>query len=185
MDDAVMAGLHAEGGAYPMTHAPGRRRRARGHGPLVFLMALLPALGLAACGGGTSGTPASAGPDQPPRPAASDVCGGWSSPTSALGSAIRARYGGIRNCLLEGRTWVIATLGGHGTQPIIALYPCSSADAACMDGRQPHPLAGWRFVRPPYPGGVTVLGRPSAHALIVDVGGHQLTFDVITHRFSP
>ncbi len=54
-----------------------------------------------------------------------------------------------------------------------------------MNGQRPHPLGGWRFVKPPYPGGVTVLGRVGSGRLIVDVGGHQLTFDVTTGRFSP
>jgi hypothetical protein len=79
---------------------------------------------------------------------------------------------------------VITTLGGHGTEAIIALYPCNSSDTACMDGQQPHPVSGWQFVKPPYPGGVTYMGSLNDHQMIVDVGGHQLTFDVLTRQFT-
>jgi hypothetical protein len=171
-------------------HRPYRGRRW-----LVMTVAMALASSTVACGGaagihgihtGTAseGSPQTTSSSSTTSTTASRACGSWSSSTSTLGAAVTARYGEIRNCLLEGHTWVITTLGGHGAEGTIALYPCSSSDASCMDAQQPHPLSGWHFVKPLYPGGVTYMGTVNDHQIIVDVGGHQLTFDVLTRQFT-
>jgi hypothetical protein len=109
-----------------------------------------------------------------------DVCGYW----TATYAEIARRYGEIRNCTpadSERSAWVIATLGTASARGVVAVYRCASA--ACRDGRQDHPVAGWRFYPPPYAGGVTLLGEQARDMLIVDNGGHEIVFDVATGRY--
>jgi hypothetical protein len=112
--------------------------------------------------------------------AASAVCGYW----SATYAEITRRYGEIRNCTPAGAdrsAWVITTLGTDSARAVVAIFRC--ATAACRDGRQDHPVAGWRIYPAPYAGGVTLLGRQAAGVLIVDNGGHEMVFDLATGRY--
>jgi hypothetical protein len=112
-------------------------------------------------------------------------CGDWSAPAGTVGAAFAARYGEIRTCERYGTQFVITTLGDaqrHSTG-VIAVYACAAEDAACLDGRKPHPVAGWEFFPPPYPGGVTVLIQSSPNVLIVDDAGYQMCFDLQSHAY--
>src|SRR2546428_10569824 len=111
------------------------------------------------------------------------VCGVWSSASGTLGSTVTQRYGEIRNCGLFGDSWVINTLGRADHDGTIGVYRCDSADVSCLDGRKDHPLSGWTFYSPPYPGGVTLLGGGDSNKLIIDNAGHQLTFEIATGAF--
>src|SRR5437870_7559662 len=111
------------------------------------------------------------------------TCGEWSSASGTLGSTVTQRYGEIRNCGLFGNSWVITTLGRVNTDGVIGVYRCDSADTSCLDGRNDHPLSGWTFYSPPYPGGVTLLGGGDSNKLIIDNAGHQLTHDPATGAF--
>lgn len=134
---------------------------------------------------------------QPPIAAPTDtntsVCGEWASAKSSVGSAITQQHGEIRNCGLFGNSRVITTLGTQmlfdgviatsGIQGVIGVYRCAPEDISCLDGRNDHPLSGWTLYSPPYSGGVTVLSRLDENRLIVDVGGHQLCFNISTAAF--
>ena len=112
--------------------------------------------------------------------AAPDVCGYW----TATYAEIARRYGELRNCTpadAERSAWVITTLGTNKARGVMAIYRCASA--ACRDGRNDHPIGGWRIYPPPYPGGVTLLGQQAKGILIIDNGGHQIRFDVVTGRY--
>ncbi len=116
-------------------------------------------------------------------------CGEWSAEYGSVGSYVIAHYGDERDCGLLDDSWVITTLGlrltdGSRAQGIIALYHCGPDDAACLDGSTDHPLAGWSFIAPPYPGGVTWMGEREPDTIIVDNGGPQLEFNVATEQFS-
>ncbi|MHB8503265.1 MAG: hypothetical protein ACYDHE_20270 [Candidatus Acidiferrales bacterium] len=114
----------------------------------------------------------------------SNVCGSWSSGGASTGGQITRQYGQIRDCLLVENTWVITTLGLLGGRGVIALDTCSAKDSSCTDGSMDHPFGGWRVYAPPYPGGVTILRESSPGVLIVDNGGHQITFTIATATFS-
>src|SRR5438445_3617801 len=96
----------------------------------------------------------------------SATCGEWSRASSTLGSTVTQRYGEIRNCGLFGDSWVINTLGRADHDGTIGVYRCDSADVSCLDGRKDHPLSGWTFYSPPYPGGVTLLGGGDSNKLV-------------------
>ncbi len=91
-----------------------------------------------------------------------------------------------------GSWWIILTLPRAGqAYGFIGIDKCTAADTACLNGAAAHPLANWTWIKPPYQGGVTLLGLlpPTANPappteLIVDVGGHQLNFDPSTGAFS-
>jgi hypothetical protein len=124
-------------------------------------------------------------PSVPLPPASPRVCGRWSSATSQTGAAIAQRYGEIRNCgwACTGRSiWFLTTLGNASSPGAIGVVYCNTE--ACRDGTTDHPFAGWRFFQAPYPGGVTLLGQTSPTTLIVDDGGHQITFDLSTDTYS-
>ena len=112
--------------------------------------------------------------------AAPAVCGYW----TATYAEIARRYGELRNCMPaddERSAWVITTVGTSSTHGVIAVYQCASA--ACRDGRNNHPMGGWRIYPGPFAGSVTVLGHAAKFILIVGNGGHQITFDVATGRY--
>jgi hypothetical protein len=121
-----------------------------------------------------------------PEPAVSyptatpEVCGYW----TATYAEMARRYGELRNCMPVDparSAWVITTVGTTSTHGVIAVYQCASA--ACRDGRNNHPIRGWRIYPGPFAGGVTVLGHTAKFILIVSNGGHQITFDVATGRY--
>lgn len=120
-----------------------------------------------------------------PRGPSAPACGSWSSGTSTTGSYITLHYGEIRNCSLVGSTWLITTLGNSSHNGIIATYECSSNDATCLNATSNHPVTGWKFHRPPYPGGVTLLAfEPSnPNIAIIDNAGHQIDFNVQLNKF--
>jgi hypothetical protein len=112
--------------------------------------------------------------------AAAGACGYW----TATYAEIAKRHGELRNCEAidaQRSAWVITTLGTTGTHGVIAVYRCASA--ACRDGRNDHPMAGWRIYPAPYAGGVTLLGEQATDVLIVANGGHQIVFDISTGRY--
>src|SRR5438128_2744091 len=113
----------------------------------------------------------------------SATCGEWSSASGTLGSTVTRRYGEIRNCGLFRDSWVITTLGGVDSDGVIGVYRCDSSDTSCLDGRNDHPVSGWIFYPPPFPGGITLLGGGDGNKLTVDNAGHQLTFEISTGAF--
>lgn len=138
-------------------------------------------------GKGPGPNPGPAGPVNPsvPLPAESATsCGAWSSEANPIGHQITAKYGEIRNCLavdsIRSR-WIVTTLGTANSHGVIGVYRCTSEQ--CRDGRVDHPIAGWTFYPAPYSGGVSVLSVQSSTLLVVDNGGHQLTFDLDTGLF--
>ena len=96
-----------------------------------------------------------------------------------------ARYGELRNCTpidSQRSHWLITTLGTPRSHGVIAIYTC--ATAACRDGRNDHPIAGWRIYPAPYEGGVTLFGQPTAGSLVVSNGGHEIVFDLESTTYS-
>lgn len=97
---------------------------------------------------------------------------------------LRSSMGPLRNCLLVGTTWVITISGAAGKIGIIATDECQPNDGACLNGQSNHPLAGWKFLLPPYPGGVTLLLVDKTHnRVVVNVAGHQIAFSLSTKNF--
>ncbi len=120
-----------------------------------------------------------------PRGPNAPACGSWSSRTTPTGSYITSHYGEIRNCTLVGSTWLITTLGNASQGGVIATYGCPGNNATCLNGTSSHPVAGWNFHRPPYPGGVTLLAfEPNdPNVAIIDNGGHEIDFNVQLGKF--
>lgn len=137
---------------------------------------------------GPNPTPRATGPANPvvPLPAASPkLCGSWSSAGSAIRKQITNQYGEIRNCTAIGQArsvWLLTTLGTSTSHGVVGIYRCNTD--ACKDGSTSHPIAGWQFYPAPYPGGVTLLRATTASAVVVDNGGHELTFDVLAGTYS-
>ena len=82
----------------------------------------------------------------------------------------------------KGDPWLLTTIGNQYSRGVIGLYSSSPTDAACLNGQKPLSLVGWSFYKQPFPGGVTLL-QIKGHSLIIDNGGHQITFDLSTRRF--
>jgi hypothetical protein len=91
--------------------------------------------------------------------------------------------GDIRTCRLVGDSWVVIAsnkTADGGARWAIGVYHCASTDASCHEGRNDHPLSGWTFYSPPYQEEVTILKQLDSNNLVLDNGGHQLSFDIAT-----
>jgi len=100
-----------------------------------------------------------------------------------VADVITAKYGEIRNEYRVGNTWLLTTLGNkQDPSGVIGLYVCSPTDSAALNGQEPLSLSGWKFYKSPFPGGVTLL-EINGNTLIIDNGGHQITFDITTKSF--
>ena len=139
---------------------------------------------LTACAG-TSTTAAVRSPSVVSMPSPDPTqCGSWTEVTSATGALMTQRYGEIRNCAAldsQRSSWMMTTLGTKTSHGVIAIYRCGTD--ACRDGRTDHPVAGWTIFPGPHVGGVTLLGMPSPAVLIVDNGGYQMTFDLLSDTY--
>lgn len=111
------------------------------------------------------------------------LCGPWSDPNTPNTTAaqIQVAHGEVHNCVRVGSAWVITTLGGQGRAAAIGIYRCTTS--ACLDGRNDHGFAGWRFIHSPYGGGATVLAL-NGNTLVIDDAGHELNFNVDTETFA-
>ena len=101
---------------------------------------------------------------------------------SQVADVVYASYGETRNEYRVGNTWILTTLGNKDSSGVIGLYSCSPTDSAALNGQVPLSLSGWKFYKPPFPGGVTLLDI-NGNTLIIDNGGHQITFDITTKSF--
>ncbi|QQE80003.1 hypothetical protein [Alicyclobacillus sp. SO9] len=101
---------------------------------------------------------------------------------AVIPDGIRQKYGEVRNEFLLGNEWVVTTLGNQNSRGVIGIYNCSPKDTACLSGQKHLPLAAWKFYKPPFAGGVTLLLK-RRDTLIVDNGGHQITFSISTHQW--
>ena len=163
---------------------------------LIFTGGVLLALSALACGGSQVPTPTPKA--QPSRTATevpavatptntppSMVCGTWAANASP-GSALVQKYGDIRTCRLFGDSWVIIAsnkTADGGARWAVGVYRCASTDASCLDGQNDHPLSGWTFYSPPYQEEVTILTQLDSNSLVLDNGGHQLSFSIATGAF--
>lgn len=116
------------------------------------------------------------------EPPAEDLCGVWSNPNipNTIAAAMKMLYGAPHDCLRVANDWVITTSGRNGQAGAIALDVCTST--ACLNGQNSHPVAGWHIIQAPFSGGVTIL-HSFGVTLLIDNGGHQLSFDIETHHF--
>lgn len=123
-----------------------------------------------------------------PRTPAPSICGGPSPAGVSVTTSLAAEYGEVRNCLQAGSTWVVVTAGfpPDGATGVIALYPCSTSDSACMSGDGSYPIGNWQIVRPPYPGPLKVMARAPGDplTLILNDGHHSVIFDVDMGTFA-
>lgn len=102
---------------------------------------------------------------------------------SQVADIIHQKYGEIRNIFRIGDDWALTTLGNQKSNGVIGLYRCSPTDIACLNGQTPLLLDGWTFYEAPFSRGVTLM-RETGNTLIIDNGGHQITFDVATHSYN-
>jgi hypothetical protein len=71
-------------------------------------------------------------------------------------------------------TWFVFELGSEGAPGGVDEFHC--AKAGCSPSDAVFLASRWRYVAPPFPGGVTLLGGGRADAWIVDNEGHELVF---------
>jgi len=116
------------------------------------------------------------------RPSITEGPATSNTPPSQVADVITAKYGEIRNEYRVGNTWILTTLGNKDSRGVIGLYSCSPTDSAALNGQEPLSLSAWKFYKPPFPGGVTLL-EIHGNTLIIDDGGHQITFDITTKSF--
>jgi hypothetical protein len=111
------------------------------------------------------------------------ACGPWSQQGSAAATAIVSTRT-IRNCLQVGTDWVIATTGGPASAANLGILRCGG-NSACIRGQaDPAAFDRWQWFKPAgIAGGVTILGVDGS-ALLLDAGGHELTFSLTSDRFS-
>jgi hypothetical protein len=107
------------------------------------------------------------------------TCGNWSVQGSAAATAIvSART--IRNCLQVGDDWVIATVGGTADSASLGVLSCHG-DATCLQGQaDPSAFGTWQWFKPGGFGGDVTILDASGSLLLVDVIGHELTFNLAT-----
>jgi len=107
------------------------------------------------------------------------TCGNWSVEGSAAATAIvSART--IRNCLQVGDNWVIAAVGGTADSAGLGVLACNG-NATCLGGQtDPSTFGTWQWFKPGGFGGDVVVLDATGSLLLVDVGGHELTFNVAT-----
>jgi hypothetical protein len=110
------------------------------------------------------------------------TCGAWVESRSATGKALRAAHGPIKNCLGLDRTWFVFQLGGQGRDGGVEEFRCPTA--RCAPSKLSFQLSRWRYLRPPLPGGVTLLDAESPRSWSVDVAGHELLFHPATGTFT-
>ena len=104
-------------------------------------------------------------------------CGTWAEQGTAAATAIVSTRT-IRNCMQVGDDWVIATVGGSADSASIGVLPCHG-NATCLGGQaDPGAFGAWQWFKPGgFGGGATILDA-SGSLLLVDVSGHELTFNL-------
>jgi len=110
-------------------------------------------------------------------------CGAWSQQGSAAATAAVSDRT-IRDCVLVGTDWVLTTVGGAAGSANVGVLRCGG-NASCAAGvRNPAAYARWQWFQPAgITGGATILAI-NGTALILDVGGQQLSFNLANGRFS-
>jgi len=107
------------------------------------------------------------------------ACGNWSVQGSAAATAIVSNRT-IRNCMQVGDDWVIATVGGTAGSASIGVLSCNG-NATCLQGQaDPSAFGTWQWFEPGGFGGDATILDASGSLLLVDVSGHELTFDLAT-----
>jgi hypothetical protein len=106
-------------------------------------------------------------------------CGNWSVQGSAAATAIVSNRT-IRNCLQVGDDWIVAAVGGTADSAGIGVLSCHG-DATCLHGQaDPSAFGTWQWFKPGGFGGDATVLDASGSLLLVDVSGHELTFDLAT-----
>jgi hypothetical protein len=111
------------------------------------------------------------------------ACGPWSQQGSAAATAIVSTRT-IRNCLQVGTDWVIATTGGPANAANLGILQCGGSSGCSGGQADPGAFARWRWFQPSgVAGGVTILGVDGS-TLLLDAGGHELTFSLTSDTFA-
>ena len=111
---------------------------------------------------------------EPVRAPRTRTCGAWSSPDNPTGKELTAEHGEIRDCLGVGSTWFVFQLGSTEQPGGVEEFPCATGQCAPSD--MTFQESRWRYVAPPFSGGVTLLGWGKGQSMIVDDEGHELLF---------
>jgi hypothetical protein len=110
-------------------------------------------------------------------------CGTWSAQGSAAATAVVGNRT-IRDCAGVGTDWVLATVGGAAGSANVAVLRCGGSASCAAGVRNPAAYAHWQWFQPAgVTGGATILAI-NGTTLILDVGGHQLSFSLTNDRFS-
>jgi hypothetical protein len=111
------------------------------------------------------------------------TCGPWSQQGSAAATAIVSTRT-IRNCLQVGTDWVIATTGGPPDAANLGILRCGS-NSTCAGGEaDPAAFDRWHWYQPAgISGGITIFSADGS-TLLLDAGGHELTFSLTTDSFA-
>jgi len=110
-------------------------------------------------------------------------CGTWAEQGTAAATAIVSNRT-IRNCLQVGDDWIIATVGGTADSASIGVLSCHG-DATCRRGQaSPSAFGTWTWYKPAGSGGDATILDAAGSLLLVDVSGHELTFNLATDAFS-
>jgi hypothetical protein len=116
-------------------------------------------------------------------------CGAWSLPTAPAIVAITNLHGQIKNCLEVGTTWVLLTVGGPAGASHIGVLHRATSDTECTSGTNPLADNGFQWIGDPYPASspgyaAASLLTQTGSALLIDLNGHQLTFNPTTGTFA-
>jgi hypothetical protein len=111
------------------------------------------------------------------------ACGPWSQQGSAAATAVVSTRT-IRNCLEVGTDWVIATTGGSSDAANLGILRCGG-NSTCAGGQaDPAAFARWHWFQPAgIAGGITIFSADGS-TLLLDAGGHELTFSLTTDSFA-
>lgn len=83
-----------------------------------------------------------------------------------------------------GTDWVIATTGGSAHAANLGILRCGS-NSACIRGQaDPASFDRWHWFQPAgIAGGITIFSADGG-TLLLDAGGHELTFSLTTDSFA-
>jgi hypothetical protein len=96
---------------------------------------------------------------------------------------LTAQHGEIRDCLGLGKTWYVFELGSGSRPGGVDEFSCPGP--GCTPSNAVFQESRWRYLPPPFSGGVTLLGWGMHEAMIVENAGHELLFHPRSGAFTP
>ena len=109
-------------------------------------------------------------------------CGPWARGTSPTEEGLSTAHGRIENCVGFEGAWFVFQLGARGVNGGVEEFHC--ATASCTPSSVVFQSSRWTYLAPPFAGSVTLLDAEARASWSVDNTGHELLFHPATGTFS-